>query len=246
MTRSEPEAVSPLRCWLLAAMAVQPEGDLLHGQLAQLRQLLRREEVLHGGLDPLGGIDLAGLQPLAEVFGREVDVDDLVGHGDHVVGKAFLDANARGPLDDVVQALQVLDVERGDHADAGAEEFFHVLVALGVAAAGGVGVGQLVDQRDGRPAGEHGVEVHLLQHDAAVLDPAARHLLQLADLGDGLRPAVGLDEADHHVDALPPQAVAFLEHVVGLADAGGKAEVDLQPAALLPADEVEKKLGFRL
>ena len=74
----------------------------------------------------------------------------------------------------------------------------------------------------------------------------AGHLLQLADLGDGLRPAVRLDEADHHVDALPPQAVAFLEHVVGLAHAGGEAEVDLQPAALLAADEVEEQLGLGL
>ena len=69
---------------------------------------------------------------------------------------------------------------------------------------------------------------------------------RLADLGDGLRPAVRFDEADHHVDALPPQPVALLEHVVGLAHPGGEAEVDLQPAALLAADEVEEKLGLGL
>ena len=138
----------------------------------------------------------------------------------------------------------MLDVQRGDDADARAQDLLDVLVALRVAAAGGVGVGQLVDQGDGRPAGEHGVEVHLLQHDAAVLDPPARHLLQLADLGGGLRPAVRLDEADHHVDALPPQPVSLLEHVVGLADPGREAQVDLQPAALLPADEVEEQLGL--
>ena len=55
-----------------------------------------------------------------------------------------------------------------------------------------------------------------------------------------------LDEADRHVDALPPQAVAFLEHVVGLAHARGEAQVDFQPAALLPADEVEEELGLGL
>ena len=132
--------------------------------------------------------------------------------------------------DDVVQAFQVLDVERGDYADAGAEQFFDVLVAFGIAAARGVGVGQFVDQGDGGPAGQHGVDVHLLQHDAAIFDAAARNLFELADLGDGLRPAVGLDETDHHVDALPPQPVALLQHVVGLADPGGEAEVDLQPA----------------
>ena len=52
----------------------------------------------------------------------------------------------------------------------GAEQLLDVLVALGVAAAGGVGVGQLVDQADGRPAREDGVEVHLAEGHAAVLD----------------------------------------------------------------------------
>ena len=105
---------------------------------------------------------------------------------------------------------------------------------------------QLVDQGDGGPAGEHRVQVHFLQHDAAVLDPPAGHLFQFADLGDGLRPAVGLHEADDHVDALPPQPVSFLEHVVGLAHARREAKIDLQPAALLAADEIEEKLGLRL
>ena len=61
----------------------------------------------------------------------------------------------------------------------------------------------------------------------------------------GLRPAVRLDEADHHVDALPLQPVALLEHVVGLADPGGEAEIDLQPAALLLADQRQKVLRVR-
>ena len=56
----------------------------------------------------------------------------------------------------------------------------------------------------------------------------------------------GLDEADHHVDALPAQAVALLEHLVGLADAGGEAEIDFQPPALLLADQVEEALGVGL
>ena len=222
-------------------MLVEAEGDLFHGQFPQLRQLLRREEVVHGGGDALGRVDFAGLQPLAQVFGGKVHVDDLVGHGDDVVGDALLDADPGGALDDVVQALQVLDVQRRNHADARAQQFFHVLVAFGIAAAGGVGVGQFVDQGDGGPAGQHGVDVHLLQHDAAIFDPPPRHLFELADLGDGLRAAVRLDEADDHVDAVLPQPIAFLEHVVGLAHAGGEAEVDLQPAALLAADEVEEQ-----
>ena len=42
-----------------------------------------------------------------------------------------------------------------------AQQLFHVEIALGIAAAGRVGVGQFVDQGNRRPASEHGVEVHL-------------------------------------------------------------------------------------
>ena len=54
-----------------------------------------------------------------------------------------------------------------------------------------------------------------------------------------------LDDADGHVHALSLEAVALLQHLVGLADAGGKAEVDLEPAALLVADQRQELLGLR-
>ena len=52
-----------------------------------------------------------------------------------------------------------------------------------------------------------------------------------------------LDDADDHVHALPLEPLALLQHLVGLADAGGEAEVDLEPAALLLADQGEELLG---
>ena len=54
----------------------------------------------------------------------------------------------------------------------------------------------------------------------------------------GLDAAVGLDPADDHVHALRPLLAGGLEHRVGLADAGGGAEEDLELAACLA--------GFRL
>ena len=125
----------------------------------------------------------------------------------------------------------------------GPEQLLDVLVALGVAAARGVGVGQLVDQADGRPAREDRVEVHLAEGHAPVLDLPGRDDLQVADLLGGLGAAVGLDEADRHVDALLLEPVPLAEHRVGLAHAGRGAEVDLQPAPLLAADQVEELLG---
>ena len=112
-------------------------------------------------------------------------------------------------------------------------------------AARGVGVGQLVDEADVGPAFEDGIQVHFLQDNAVVLDAAARHLFQIADLRRRFRPAMRLDEADDDVDALPFEPSSFLQHLVSFADAGREAEIDLQPSSLLSLDEAEKMFRRR-
>ena len=104
-------------------------------------------------------------------------------------------------------------------------------------------MGQLVDEADRRPAGEDRVEVHLAEGDAPVLDLAGRDDRQVADLLGGLGPAVGLDDPDGDVDPLLPEPLPLAEHRVGLAHAGRRAEVDLEPPPLLAADQVEELLG---
>ena len=58
------------------------------------------------------------------------------------------------------------------------------------------------------------------------------------------RPWVSTKPIDH-VDALLLEPVPLAEHGVGLADAGRRAEVDLQPSPRLAADQVEELLGGR-
>ncbi len=97
--------------------------------------------------------------------------------------------------------------------DAGREDLLDVLVTLRVASAGDIGVGQLVDQDHGRPAGQHGVQVHLLDLDTPVGGMAPGHDLQA--LGQGLRlgPAVGLDIADDDVNPVGGQAMPVLSSI---------------------------------
>ncbi len=58
---------------------------------------------------------------------------------------------------------------------------------------------------------------------------------------------MGLDHADDDVDAGPAPGVRALQHLVGLADAGGGADEDLEPAAraLLAARRFQQCLGRR-
>ena len=77
------------------------------------------------------------------------------------------------------------------------------------------------------------VDVHLGEGRAAVHDRPAGHHLQALDHLRGVRPAVGLDEADDDVGAAVEAPMALAEHVEGLADARGGPEVDPQGAAAL-------------
>ncbi len=125
----------------------------------------------------------------------------------------------------------MLDVDGGDHVDAGLEQLLDVLPALGVAGAGHVAVGQLVHQGDGRGALQDGVDVHLGEEGRAVLDLSARDLFEAGQHGLGARAAVVLDEADDAVGAPFDTAVRLGEHRVRLADAGCRTEVDPKFAA---------------
>ena len=68
-----------------------------------------------------------------------------------------------------------------------------------VLGAGGVGVGQLIDEHEAGMAGDDSVGVHLLQHHALILDLATRDDLQPCGGLTGQGPVVGLDEADDDV-----------------------------------------------
>ncbi len=159
-------------------LRVDPLGGPAQRQLAQGDQVALAEEAVDRPRRLLGHVDLALAQALEQLLGRQVDQLDLVGVLEERVGHGLAHGDAGDLLDDVVEALEVLDVERGVDVDAGVEQLLDVLPALGVARAGGVGVGQLVDQEHRRLAGEGGVEVELAQRDAAVLDAARRQDLQ--------------------------------------------------------------------
>ena len=117
----------------------------------------------------------------------------------------------------------MLDVDGGQHCDAGVEDVLDVLPALGVPRAGCVGVGELIDQDDRRTAGQHRVHVELGQRDPAMGQLTAGQDLQPAELGANLCAAVGLDHSDDHIGAAVGPVVGLVEHGVGLPHPPGAA-----------------------
>ena len=111
-----------------------------------------------------GMYTLPSCEALEQLVGRQVDQLHLVGLVEDAVGHRLPDAHAGDLADDVVQALEVLHVDRGVDVDAGVEQLLDVLPALGVARARRVGVRELVDERSARGSPrERGVEVELLR-----------------------------------------------------------------------------------
>ncbi len=199
-------------------------------QLAQRGQIARREIMLERPLGLFGDVDLALFQPLNQIVRREVDQFDRVRAVEHRIRHGLAHPHMRDLRDHVVEALDMLDVDGGVDVDAPGEQFLDVEIALGMAAAGRVGMGEFIDQRDLRMARDQRVEIHLLDDLILVVDPLARENFKALQQRQRLCPPVGLDHADDNIGAGLQLGTRALQHLVGLADAGGGADEDLEPA----------------
>ncbi len=227
-----PRLGDPMTLPVLLEAFVDPIGDPQQRQLSERREVADAEVVGQGGVDLVSPIDVAVGHAPAQGLRGHVDDLDLVGGPHDGVGHGLALDDAGDALDDVVEGLEVLDVDRGDDHDPGAEELLDVLPALLVAAPRHVRVGQLVHQRGLRPSGEHRIEVHLLEVLTSVGEGVAWHHLQVADLGGCGGAPVGLDVGDDHVGAALLATPALVEHGERLADPGGRTHVDAQLASV--------------
>ncbi|MNX70688.1 hypothetical protein D3C86_1019590 [compost metagenome] len=200
-------------------------------QFAQRDQVALAEEVARGMARLLGQVDLALAQAAQQFVGGQVHQHDVVGIVEHGIGHGLPDPHAGDAAHGLVQALQVLHVDRGPDVDAGGQQFGDVLPALGMPAAGGVGVGQFVHQHQRGMAREHAIEIEFLEDAVAVGHFAQRHDVQPGDQRLGLGAAVGLHHAHHHIHPLRAQRAGGGEHRERLSHAGRGAEVDPQLAA---------------
>ncbi len=212
-------------------MASTSLGDLTQRDLPQREQVFDGEEVVQRRLDVLARVDLAGAEALDQRLGGEVDQHHLVGLAEHGVGDRLADAGAGQLGDLVVQRLEVLDVDGREDVDPRRQHVANVLEALLVLDAGGVGVRELVDQRQIGITPQQRRQVHLLELGAAVGNLAPGNRLQALGKRRGLGPAVGLHVPDRDVAASVLFGVAFLQHPVRLSNTGGHSDEDLVVSA---------------
>src|SRR5665811_2412971 len=114
------------------------------------------------------------------------------------------------------------------------EELLDVLPPFGVARPGNVAVGELVDERDGRSAGDDCRDVEFGEARVPVAHGQAWHDVEALEHHGRLRAPVRLDQSHDDVDAAFAPTVRLVEHRVGLADPGRRAEEHAQGPALPP------------
>src|SRR3546814_7306455 len=98
----------------------------------------------------------------------------------------------------------MLDVERGQHVDAGVEQLLDILPTLGMTAARRIGVRQLVHQYERGAAAEDGIDVHLGQRAAEIFELTPWNDFEWLDQYFGLGPSVGFDTTDDDIEASEP------------------------------------------
>ena len=142
-------------------------------------------------------------------------------------GHPLAHADPGDPLDRVCHRLNVLNIDRRDHRNAGVEDLEDVFPTFLVATRiRHIGMRQLIDQHHFGLTGQDRVDIHLLPVRVAVAHVLARHDGEIPDLLDGVGALVCLDESDDDVRPTLEAAPTLVEHGARLADAGRRAEVD--------------------
>ena len=165
-----PGPLDRMRAHVIDHLRVDPLRGAAQGQFAQGRQIAARKIILDRARGPIADIDLALAQPGDEIVGRQIDDFDVVGMIDNGIGDCLAHAGMRDPRDDIVEAFDMLDIERRIDVDAGGQQFLDIEIALRVAALGRIRMGEFVDQNELGMPRQNGVDIHLGQHPALVDD----------------------------------------------------------------------------
>ena len=193
-------------------------GEPQQRDFAQRGQVAGAKVVGQRRVDPFRRVHVAVSKSAPQRFRCDVDQFDLCCFSDHLVGNGFALFHAGDLCDDVVEAFEVLDVERRDHRDTGVEQCFDVLPTLLVDAARDVAVRILIDQRDFGFATQHCLDVEFGKRSFAVGDVLRWNDFDALDELADLFAAMCLDDRGDDVGSAFLPAMCLAEHGAGLAD----------------------------
>ena len=146
---------------------------------------------------------MPGLQTREQLLGGYVYQFQRVGRVENVVGNRFPDGDARDLSNHVVEAFDVLDVQRSPNVDARSQKIIYILPALGMTRTFSIGVGKFIQQEHVGASGQGGVHVELPQLHATVVDLLDGQGFQAGQEGQSIGTRMRFDVADDDLPALP-------------------------------------------
>ncbi len=114
-----PDALLSLQISPGSHLVVHPVGGAAQSQFAQGNQVAFTEEMFDGAFGLTGDIDFAFMQALAQIIGGKINQYHFVRGIKEGVGHRLTDLNAGHAAHHVVQAFEMLNVNRREHIDAG-------------------------------------------------------------------------------------------------------------------------------
>jgi len=223
-----PETGDPFVAHDIAQLLVHMFGRAAQRHFAQRGQDFLAEEILRRGIGALAQIHLALGQPATELLRRQIDQLDGIGLIQDGIRHGLAHRAAGKAAHQIHPAFEMLHIERGVDVNARVEQFDHILVALGVAAAGHIGMGQFIHQRQLRATRQQTVEVQFLQQHAAIFEFAARQNGQPRQQRLSLHAPMRLHQSHHHIHLFVAALPRSFQHGIRLAHARTHAKEDAQ------------------
>ena len=155
-----------------------------------------------------------------------------------------MDADLGEGRDQIVEAFQMLDVERRINVDAGIQQFFDVLIAFVVTASGRVRMRQFIDQHQCRLAMQDRVDIHLVEPMALMIGRLARDDFEALNLGFRLLTSVGFDHPDDHIYTGVPPSGSIGQHFIGLPYTRRRPEKQLEAALAFARGSAQQRVGI--
>src|SRR5579864_8002795 len=220
-----------MRAHIVDHLRIDTLSRATQGQLAQGGEIAGLEVTADGALGLFRNVDFTFLQALDQIVWRQVDKLDVVSTVENGIWHCFAHAHASDLRHDVVETFEMLNVQCGIDIDTVGQDFLDIQVALGMAAAWGVGVREFVNENQFRFALKYGVEIHLCQHVSLVRQAALGDFFKAFGEQIGFDPAMRFDNADHGVHSVESALTALQQHLISLSDAGCRAKKNLQSTA---------------
>ena len=212
-------------------VAIGTLGHPAERQFTEFKQMGAFEEPLHGPRGDIWQVDFSSLEPVEQFVRWQINQLDFVGTVEHVVGNRFLYPYAGRLLDQIDEALHMLHVQRGVDVDPGGHQIEDILPAFWMEQAGGIGVRHLIQEQHLRLAGDGTCQIEFMQSVAPVGNRQSRKHLEPSYQGCGFRASMRFHDADDNIGACRGEPAGRLQHCIGFAHSGRKAEEHLQVTA---------------